>query len=203
MHAAEQDRPDVAAAREAWRRKQPKLDPRRLVFIDETAVSTSMTRFYGRAPRGRRLVCKVPFGAWKTMTFIAALRHDRFTAPMVIEGPMSGQSFLAYVDQVLVPTLKRGDILIMDNVPTHKVRSAQQVLNRHGVLVPEFPPYSPDLNPIEQAFAKLKAFLRKTGARSLPRLSAAIRACLKNFSPAECAAYLAHAGYGQPYRQML
>ena len=162
-----------------------------------------MTRFYGRAPRGQRLVCKVPFGAWKTMTFIAALRHDQFTAPMLLDGPMTGQSFSAYIDQVLAPTLRRGDILIMDNVPTHKVRTAREVLQVRGVLVPEFPPYSPDLNPIEQPFAKLKAHLRQAGARSLPRLSAAIGASLKRFSPAECTAYLAHAGYGQPNRKML
>ncbi len=162
-----------------------------------------MTRFYGRAPRGQRLVCKVPFGAWKTMTFIAALRHDRLTAPMLLEGPMTGQSFSAYVDQVLAPTLKRGDILIMDNVPTHKVRGVREALQVRGAIVPEFPPYSPDLNPIEQSFAKLKALLRKAGARSLRRLSPAIRASLKCFSPAECAAYLAHDGYGQPNRQTL
>lgn len=162
-----------------------------------------MTRFYGRAPRGQRLVCKVPFGAWKTMTFIAALRQDRLTAPMLLEGPMTGQSFSAYVDQVLAPTLKRGDILIMDNVPTHKVRGVREALRIQGVLVPEFPPYSPDLNPIEQTFAKLKALLRKDGARSLRRLSTAISASLKRFSAAECAAYLAHDGYGQPNRKTL
>jgi transposase len=162
-----------------------------------------MTRFYGRAPRGQRLVCKVPFGAWKTMTFIAALRHNRLTAPMLLEGPMTGQSFIAYVDQVLAPTLKRGDILIMDNVPTHKVRGAREALQLRGVLVPEFPPYSPDLNPIEQSFAKLKALLRTAGAPSLRRLSTVIRASLKHFSAAECTAYLAHAGYGQPNRKAL
>ena len=162
-----------------------------------------MTRFYGRAPRGQRLVCKVPFGAWKTMTFIAALRHDRLTAPMLLDGPMTGQSFIAYVDQVLAPTLKRGDILIMDNVPTHKVRGVREALQVRGVIVPEFPPYSPDLNPIEQSFAKLKAHLRKAGARSPRRLSTEIRASLKRFSAAECAAYLAHDGYGQPNRKTL
>jgi len=162
-----------------------------------------MTRLYGRAPRGQRLVCKVPFGAWKTMTFIAALRHDRLTAPMLLDGPMSGQSFIAYVDQVLAPTLRRGDILVMDNVPTHKVRGVREALKLRGVLVPEFPSYSPDLNPIEQSFAKLKALLRQAGARSPRRISIAIAASLKRFSAAECAAYLAHDGYGQPKRKML
>jgi transposase len=154
-----------------------------------------MTRFYGRAPRGQRLVCKVPFGAWKTMTFIAALRHDRLTAPMLLEGPMTGQSFIAYIEQVLAPTLRRGDIVIMDNVPTHTVRGVREARRSRGVLVPEFPPYSPDLNPIEQSFAKLKALLRKAGARSLHRLSTEIAAALKRFPAAECAAFLAHDGY--------
>jgi transposase len=164
-------------------------------------VTTNMTRFYGRAPRGQRLVCKVPFGAWKTMTFIAALRHDRLTAPMLLEGPMTGQSFIAYIDQVLAPTLRCGDIVIMDNVPTHRVRGVREALRSRGVLVPEFPPYSPDLNPIEQSFAKLKALLRKAGARSLHRLSTEIAAALKQFPAAECAAFLAHDGYGQPNRK--
>lgn len=179
------------------------IKPPRKAALGGWILSTNMTRLYGRAPRGQRLVCKVPFGAWKTMTFIAALRHDRFSAPMVLEGALSGQGFLAYLDQVLAPTLRRGDILIMDNVPTHKVRGVRQLLERRGVLVPEFPPYSPDLNPIEQAFAKLKALLRKTGARSLPQLSSAIRTALRTFSPIECAAYLAHDGYGQPKRRMV
>jgi transposase len=104
-------------------------------------VTTNMTRFYGRAPRGQRLVCKVPFGAWKTMTFIAALRHDRLTAPMLLEGAMTGQSFIAYIEQVLAPTLRRDDIVIMDNVPTHRVRGVREALRSRGVLVPEFPPY--------------------------------------------------------------
>ncbi len=162
-----------------------------------------MTRLYGRAPRGKRLVCKVPFGAWKTMTFIAALRHDRLTAPMLLDGPMTGQSFIAYVEQMLAPTLKRGDILVMDNVPTHRVRGVREAVAIRGVNVPEFPPYSPDLNPIEQSFAKLKALLRKAGARSPRQISTAIASALKHFSAAECAAYLAHDGYGQPNRQML
>ena len=151
-----------------------------------------MTRLYGRAPRGKRLVCKVPFGAWKTMTFIAALRHDRLTAPMLLDGPMTGQSFIAYVEQMLAPTLKRGDILVMDNVPTHRVRGVREAVAIRGVNVPEFPPYSPDLNPIEQSFAKLKALLRKAGARSPRQISTAIASALKHFSAAECAAYLAH-----------
>ena len=126
------------------------------------------------------------------MTFIAALRHDRLTAPMLLDGPMTGQSFIAYVEQMLAPTLKRGDILVMDNVPTHRVRGVREAVAIRGVNVPEFPPYSPDLNPIEQSFAKLKALLRKAGARSPRQISTAIASALKHFSAAECAAYLAH-----------
>jgi hypothetical protein len=130
LHAAEQDRPDVAVARKAWFRMQPKLDPRKLVFIDETAASTNMTRRYGRATRGERLVCKVPHGHWKTSTFVAALRHNRVAAPFLLDGPMNGTTFLAYVEDVLVPTLKRGDIIIMDNVGVHKVAGVREAIER-------------------------------------------------------------------------
>jgi transposase len=203
LHAAEQDRPDVAAARKAWFRMQPKLDPRRLVFIDETAASTNMTRRYGRGTRGERLVCKVPDGHWKTSTFIAALRHNRVTAPFLLDGPMNGPTFLAYVQQVLVPTLKRGDVVIMDNVGVHKVAGVREAIEACGAMLLYLPPYSPDLNPIEQFFSKLKAVLRTAAARSIERLWTAIGSCLAEFSPRECAAYLTGAGYGQPYRKML
>jgi len=203
LHAAEQDRPDVAAARKAWQRMQMKLDPRRLVFIDETCASTNMTRRYGRGTRGERLVCKVPFGHWKTSTFIAALRHNRVTAPLLLDGPMNGASFLAYVEQVLAPTLKRGDIVIMDNVSIHKVAGVREAIGTRGATLFYLPPYSPDFNPIEQFFSKLKAILRKAAATSITSLWAAVGSSLKEFSPRECAAYLVNAGYGQPYRKML
>jgi transposase len=162
-----------------------------------------MARRYGRAPRGERLVCKVPFGHWKTTTFIAALRHDRITAPFLLDGPMNGLSFKAYVEQMLAPTLKPGDIVVMDNVSVHKVPGVREAIKARGASVPDFPPYSPDLNPIEQVFAKIKASLRKTAARSVSKLSTTIAACLKLFSRRECAAYLAHAGYAQPNRKPL
>ena len=203
LHAAEQDRPDVAAARKAWFRMQPKLDPRKLVFIDETAASTNMTRRYGRRGRGERLVCKVPHGHWKTSTFIAALRHNRITAPFLLDGAMNGISFLAYVEQVFAPTLRRGDIVIMDNVGVHKVAGVRDAIEARGAVLLYLPPYSPDLNPIEQFFSKLKAVLRKAAARSIESLWAAIGCCLPNLSPRECAAYLTNAGYGQPYRKTL
>ena len=185
----------MAAARQAWRRRQRHLDPRHLVFIDETAVSTNLVRRCGRAPRGERLVCKVPFGRWETMTFIAALRHDRITAPLLLEGPMNGQSFRAYIEQMLAPTLKPGDTVVMDNVRMHKVPGVREAIEARGATVPPFPPYSPDFNPIELAYAKFKALLRAAAARSTNHLRGAVRSALKRFSPHECAAYFLHAGY--------
>ncbi|HEY1245004.1 MAG TPA: IS630 family transposase, partial [Hyphomicrobiaceae bacterium] len=161
LHAAEQDRPDVAAARAELKAEQPSLKPRRLVFIDETSVTTKMVRHYGRSPRGQRLVAKVPHGHWKTMTFIAGLRTDGLTAPYVIDGAMDGPAFLAYIEQVLAPTLDKGDVVFMDNLRTHKVDGIAEALKAVGAKVRYLPAYSPDLNPIEMAFAKLKAALRK------------------------------------------
>jgi len=155
-----------------------------------------MTRRYGRGERGERLVCKVPHGHWKTSTFIAALRHDRVTAPLLLDGPMTGSSFKAYVEQILAPTLKRGDIVIMDNVSVHKVAGVREAIKARVATLVYLPPYSPDLNPIEQFFAKLKAILRKAAARSIKDLWTVIGSCLKLFSRRECAAFLAHAGYG-------
>jgi len=182
---------------------QAGLDARRLVFIDETSASTNMTRRYGRGARGERLVCKVPHGHWKTSTFIAALRHDRVTAPLLLDGPMNGPSFLAYVEQILAPTLRRGDIVIMDNVGIHKIAGVREAIAARGATLLYLPPYSPDLNPIEQFFSKLKALLRKAAARSITSLWAIIGSCIKTFSSRECAAYLVNAGYGQPYRKMV
>ena len=149
------------------------------MFLDETAISTSMTRRGGRSARGQRLVCKVPFGSWQSVTMVAALRHDRVTAPMTLNGAMTGESFRSYIEQVLGPTLRRGDIVVMDNVPLHRTQAVREALGKLGVLVPEFPAYSPDLNPIEQAIAKLKAFLRKLAPRSPRRLTAALRDALQ------------------------
>jgi transposase len=171
---------------------------------------TSTTRLYGRAPRGKRLVQKVPYGNWTTTTFIAALRHNRVTAPFVLEGAMNGETFRAYVEQILAHTLKRGDIVFMDNVPIHKVAGVREAIERRGAILVYLPAYSPDLNPIEQMFAKLKSVLRKIAAYtlkgaaySMTSLCKTIRACLDEISRAECAAYLAHSGYGQPKRKML
>ena len=196
LRAAEQDRPDVAAARAALKAEQSRLKAKRLVFIDETSVTTKMVRQYGRAPVGERLVAKVPHGHWKTLTFIAGLRVDGMTAPYVIDGAMDGPAFLAYVEQVLAPTLAKGDIVFMDNLRTHKVDGVASALAAVGATVRYLPAYSPDFNPIEMAFAKLKAALRKGAARTVEALWKLIGKLIKTFAPAECANYFRHAGYG-------
>jgi len=195
QHAAEQDRPDVAAARETWQTHQPELNPVQLVFIDETGASTNMARRYGRCPRGQRLVAAVPHGHWKTTTFIAALRSDRLAAPCVFDGPMNGDCFRAYVEQSLVPTLNPGDIVILDNLSSHKVAGIRDAIEATGAALHYLPPYSPDLNPIEQFFAKLKAALRKAAARTVDALIDAIATALNTLKPSECANFLAHSGY--------
>jgi transposase len=167
LYASEQDRPDVARRRTQWKKYQGRLDPARLVFIDETWAKTNMTRTHGRAPRGERLIAKAPHGRWRTLTFLAALRHDRIEAPCVIDGLINGESFLAYVEQVLVPALKPGDIVIIDNLGSHKGKAVRRAIRAAGAKLFFLPPYSPDLNPIEQAFAKLKTLLRKAAERTV------------------------------------
>jgi transposase len=185
------------------RKEQLTLDPKRLVFIDETSASTNMTRRHGRAPQGERLVCKIPHGHWKTTTFIAALRHNGVTAPFVLDGPMNGEIFRAYIEQVLAPTLKPCEIVHLDNVGIHKVTGVREAIEARGASIYYLPAYSPDLNPIEQFFSKLKSILRKIGARTVASLWKAIAACLKTISRKECTAYLANSGYGQPKRKTL
>jgi transposase len=195
LRAAEQDRPDVAAARTAWAENQPKLDPERLVFIDETGTSTNMARLRGRAPRGERLVSKVPHGHWKNTTFVAGLRTNALTAPCVIDGPMNGDAFIAYVEQILVPTLKPGDIVVMDNLSSHKLPVIRETIEAVGARLLYLPPYSPDFNPIEPLFAKLKAALRKAAERSVEGLWNRIAILLNIFPPDECANYFRNSGY--------
>ena len=194
-HASEQERPDVAARRQAWFDAQPDLDPEDLVFIDETGASTKLARLRGRAPRGQRCRAPIPHGHWKTITFVAALRLCGLTAPMVLDGPMNGPAFLAYVEQVLVPTLRPGMIVVMDNLPDHKAAGVRAAIQTTGAHLWLLPPYSPDLNPIENAFAKLKAILRKAAARTVPTLWNAIRDALPQFTPHECANLFKAAGY--------
>jgi transposase len=165
------DRPDVAMARSVWKARQGLLDPARLVFIDETGSSTNMARLRGRCRRGQRLIGKVPHCHWKITTFVAALRHDAITAPFVIDEPMTGEIFRVNLERCLVPTLKPGDIVVMDNLAAHKNDEVRSIIEAAGAQLCYLPPYSPDLNPIELAFAKLKAHLRKTAERSIPERS--------------------------------
>ena len=185
----------MARRRARWRRHQDKLDPRRLVFIDETWVKTNMTRTHGRCTVGQRLVAKVPHGHWKTLTFVAALRHDAITAPCVLDGPINARSFLAYVTQFLVPTLRPGDIVVIDNLGSHKGKAVRRAIRAAGAHLFFPPPYSPDLNPIEQVFAKLKALLRKAAARSVEQTWNTIGTLLDEFTAHECANYLVNSGY--------
>ena len=193
----------MAAARRAWRARQPDLSPERLVFIDETWATTAMARRYGRARRGARVVGAVPHGHWKTTTVVAALRHDGLSAPCVFDGAINGARFLAYVAQGLAPTLRPGDVVVMDNLGAHKVKGVREAIEAKGARLLYLPPYSPDLNPIEHAFAKLKALLRRAAARSVDVLWQAIGQLLDAFSPTECLHYLAHAGYVPSNREPL
>ncbi len=171
------------------------LDPARLVFIDETAVSTNMVRLRGRAARGVRVIGTVPLGAWETITFVAALRHNKITAPMVLEGAMTGEMFLAYVKQCLVPTLRRNDIVVMDNCKVHMGLAIREAIEKVQATLRYLPKNSPDLNPIEMPYSKFKQFLRKVAARTVPGLTRAIRSFIPQLSPQECTNYFRHAGY--------
>jgi transposase len=185
----------VARKRDRWKRHQHRLDPRRLVFIDETWAKTNMTRTHGRALRGQRLIAKVPHGRWTTLTFLAALRHDRIDAPYVLDGPINGDHFRAWVEQHLVPTLSPGDVVILDNLGSHKGKAVRKAIRSAGAHLIFLPPYSPDLNPIEQVFAKLKTLLRRANERTIENTWRRIGKLLDHFSSAECANYMTHAGY--------
>jgi len=193
---AEQLRPWIARRRAQWKKYQGRLDPRRLVFIDETWAKTNMAPLRGWAPRGERLHAKVPYGHWRTMTFLAALRHDRIEAPCVLDQPINGQSFTDYVEQCLVPTLSPGDVVIMDNLSSHKKPAVRAAIRSVGARLLFLPPYSPDLNPIEQVFAKLKHLMRKAAERTHETTWRRIGTLLDTFPPHECANYLRNSGYG-------
>jgi transposase len=166
-----------------------------LVFIDETSLNTKMARHYGRCPMGRRCTSAVPHGHWQSSTFLAALRHQSIEAPFLVEGPVDAEIFTAYLEQVLCPQLRKGDTLILDNLSTHKIANVTRLLSARGVGVRYLPPYSPDLNPIELAFAKLKAHLRQAAARTLEDLLGAVAASLDTFSPQHCRGFFHHAQY--------
>jgi transposase len=197
IRAAEQTRPDVAAARKLWRRLQRRLKPERLVFLDETWTKTNMTPLRGRGRRGQRVLGATPFGHWNTSTFMAGLRHDRLVAPLVLDGPINGRSFRAYIEQFLAPTLTSGDIVIADNLGSHKVAGVREAIEAKGASLVFLPAYSPDLNPIEQVFAKLKTLLRRAEPRTRTSLWQTIGQTLDRFTPTECRNYLANCGYGQ------
>ncbi|WP_091712264.1 IS630 family transposase [Methylobacterium phyllostachyos] len=194
-HATEQDRPDVKAAREAWFEGQPDLDPSRLVFLDETWTATNMARTRGRSPRGERLRSPVPHGHWKTTTLVAGLRLSGIAAPFVLDGPINRDAFQTYVERVLVPELTPGDIVVMDNLGSHKGPAARAAIEAAGARLLFLPPYSPDFNPIEMAFSKLKALLRKAAERTVEGLWSAIGRLIDTVTPDECANFFAAAGY--------
>ena len=185
----------MAAARLQWKAEQSALDASRLVFLDETGAATDLTRTRGRCRRGQRLIGKVPYGHWKTTTFVAALRNDRIDAPCVVDCAMNGVIFRAYVEQFLAPTLRPGDIVIMDNLPAHKVAGIEEAITAAGASLLYLPPYSPDFNPIEMVFAKLKAILRKASERTVDALWHRIGTALDEVTPHECSNFFRHAGY--------
>jgi transposase len=193
--ASEQERPDVARRRAVWKRFQARLAPERLVFLDETWTKTNMSPLRGWRRRGERLHAKVPHGHWKTLTFVAALRCGGIDAPCVFDGPINGESFKAYVEHVLAPVLRPGDIIVMDNLGSHKGSAIRRAIRAAGAHLLFLPPYSPDLNPIEQVFAKLKTLLRKAEERTVDGLWRRIGGLLDTFTPGECANYLQNAGY--------
>lgn len=195
LQAVERKRADVARARRRWIREQGFLDPARLVFIDETAVTTNMVRLNGWNRRGERLVGDVPMGNWETLTFIAGLRHNRIVAPMVIKGAMNGEAFLAYIEQCVVPTLRRRDIVVIDNVSFHKVAGVEEAIRAACAELRYLPQYSPDLNPIELVFHPLKTLLRKAAERTVQGLGRRVGSFIRALDPSECMGYFRHAGY--------
>lgn len=195
IHAAEQQRPDVQARRAAWTVERLGWESHHLVFIDESGARTNLVRQYGRCQRGRRLVAYAPHGHWKTTTFVVALRETGLTAPMVLDGAMNGRAFLAYVRQVLVPTLRPGDLVVLDNLSSHKAAGVREAIEQAGAHLMYLPPYSPDLNPIELAFSKFKWLLRSAAERTVDALWSRLGQLLDAFPPNQCRNYFRHCGY--------
>ena len=185
----------MARRRRQWRARQASIDPRRLVFIDETWTKTNMAPLRGWGPRGERLIGKAPHGRWRTLTFLAALRHNRIDAPCLFDGPINGQKFRVYVERLLVPTLQAGDIVVLDNLGSHKGKAVRSTIRAVGARLLFLPPYSPDLNPIEQAFAKIKHWMRHAQPRSAEEIYTSLQRILETFRPSECAQYLKNSGY--------
>jgi transposase len=195
LYATEQHREDVAEKRVQWKEFQEDFDIEKLVFIDETWTKTSMSPLYGRAEIGKRVIDDVPHAHWKTTTFLAALRHNGLTAPMVIDGAINGELFLAYVNQILLPTLRAGDIVVLDNLSSHKVAEVAKVIGSVGARVLYLPPYSPDFNPMELVFSKLKTLVRKAKLRTMDELWNKLGELCEVVTPSECKNYFKHAGY--------
>jgi transposase len=195
VRAAEQHRPDVQEARADWPAVIAAATARRLIFLDETWFSTNMARLFGYAPRGERLIDFVPHGHWKTTTFVGGLTTRGFIAPMVLDGAMSGDAFTAYVEQVLAPETRTGDVVVLDNLPCHKTAAVRAAFARCRIAYQYLPPYSPDLNPIENAFSKLKRLVRTAAERTVEGLWAAIGRLIDQFRPGECRNYIRHCGY--------
>jgi transposase len=193
--ALERARSDVARRRRRWQSWQTSLDPQRLVFIDETWIKTNMAPLRGWGPKGQRLRAFAPHGHWRTLTFLGALRCDRLTAPCVFDGPINGECFRAYVEQQLVPVLRSGDIVVMDNLGSHKSAAIRRMIRAAGARLWYLPPYSPDLNPIEQAFAKVKHWMRAAQRRTLEETWRQIGSLVETIEPGECSNYFANAGY--------
>jgi transposase len=195
IRAAEQQREDVKKARQEWAGSITDWEIGRLVFLDETWASTSMTRMYGRAPVGERLIGLAPFGHWKRTTFVGALRQDGLCAPMVVDGGINGAVFLAYVKQVLVPCLKEGDMVVMDNLSSHKVEGVREAIEGAKARLLYLPAYSPDFNPIEMAFSKIKAKLRSLELREVNQVEGFFGTAHELFDSQQCQAYIRHCGY--------
>jgi transposase len=193
--AAEQGRPDVAEARRQWPGKLARVDPADLVFLGEAGANTAMQRTHGYAPRGERVVASAPLAGWQAVTFVGALAAGGLIAPWALEGAMNGGSFLAYVEQILAPALRPGMVVVMDNLPCHKVAGVEEAVRAAGCRLLYLPPYSPDLNPIENAFSKLKRALRDWAARTVRGVYRALRQIIKRFGPDECLNYFRHCGY--------
>ena len=187
----------MAIFRQLWRMAQADLDLTRLVFVDETGTNTAMTRSHGWGRKGEKLYGKTPHGHWMTQTFVAGLCHRAILAPMLLPCPMTGEIFRQWLEEALIPELEPGSIVVVDNLPAHKVASIRQCLEDAGMGLLYLPPYSPDFNPIEQVFAKLKALLRRIAPRSFDAICDAIDSILRKFSPSECSNYIRHAGYVQ------
>jgi transposase len=196
IRASEQSRPDVAARRQQWRAEvMPGLQAGKVVFLDETAVKTNMTRTHGYAPRGQRLEGQAPYRRWQTTTFLGALRAGGFLAPLVVDGAMTSELFVAYLQRVLIPELQPGDVVVLDNLSCHRQATVRGRIEGAGCTVEHLPAYSPEFNPIERAFRKLKRLLRKAAVRTVEALWDALGRLLDCFSPQECANYIRHAGY--------